>query len=538
MDCAVGALASGAPRSPRSASPATVQATLQISHCRSTACPQTRTVESPQRPRHAIGSAAAFRPSAKQYALHPLEKALMLTVIALLVFLPWALGGMKLWAQQIGFGLAALAFVLSLIPRTYDDRYHAGGDLRLHMGPKLRRFPIFWLGLVYFAIIVIQILNPAWTYRASAAGWWLEGRDYIEWLPHGIEGTPFAKMNGWRTLLIQGGAWLLVCALWVGITRRKTARVILSAIAANGLVLALVVLLQRLIGNDKQLWILPPSSTYFAGPFVYKNHAGEYLCLIVALCVGLAWWHTTKAERELSKSHPGLVYPIGALAVAAGQMLTYARAATAVTVAFLFAVALGFGVKFFFKKRGGTPPLVTAATTLLCVSFLGIALFSLDTEEVWRRFQNLAKADRTLSIEHRQLATKATMDMASESTTFGHGAGSFRFLFPRYQQQYSSIYLEGPRRLFWEYAHNDYAQFIAEMGLVGAALAMLVVLAIVIATWQVNLVSQFGLLLMLGGPALVAATAAVDFPLHNPAVLLTTAVVCAATLRWAQLSRR
>lgn len=70
----------------------------------------------------------------------------MLTVIALLVFLPWALGGMKLWAQQIGFGLAGLAFVLSLLPRTYDDRYHAGGDLRLHMGPKLRRFPIFWLG--------------------------------------------------------------------------------------------------------------------------------------------------------------------------------------------------------------------------------------------------------------------------------------------------------------------------------------------------------------------------------------------------------
>ena len=70
----------------------------------------------------------------------------MLTVIALLVFLPWALGGMRPWAQQIGFGLAGLAFVLSLLPRTYDDRYHAGGNLRLHMWPKLRRFPIFWLG--------------------------------------------------------------------------------------------------------------------------------------------------------------------------------------------------------------------------------------------------------------------------------------------------------------------------------------------------------------------------------------------------------
>lgn len=104
-------------------------------------------VESSHRPRHAIGSPAAFRPQAKEYALHPLEKSLAIVVIVLLVFLPWALGGMKLWAQQIAFGLAALAFVLALIPRTYDDRYHAGGNLRLYMWPKLLRFPIFWLGL-------------------------------------------------------------------------------------------------------------------------------------------------------------------------------------------------------------------------------------------------------------------------------------------------------------------------------------------------------------------------------------------------------
>lgn len=103
-------------------------------------------MESRHRSRLAVGSAAAFRPSAKHYALHPWEKALLLTAIALLGFLPWAFGGMKLWAQQVAFGLAALAFVLALIPRTYDDRYHAGGNLRLHMWPKLLRFPVFWLG--------------------------------------------------------------------------------------------------------------------------------------------------------------------------------------------------------------------------------------------------------------------------------------------------------------------------------------------------------------------------------------------------------
>lgn len=464
----------------------------------------------------------------------------MLTVIALLVFLPWALGGMRPWAQQIGFGLAVLAFVLSLIPRTYDDRYHAGGDLRLHMGPKLRRFPIFWLGLAYFAIIVIQILNPAWTYRASAAGWWLEGRDYIAWLPHGIEGTPFAKMNGWRTLLIQGGAWLLVCALWVGITRRATARIILSAIAANGLVLALVVLLQRLIGNGKQLWVLPPPSSYFAGPFVYKNHAGEYLCLIVALCVGLAWWHTRQAERHLQKSHPGMVWLLGAVLVVIGQFFCSARAATLISGAFLLVTLAAYGINTFFRDKGGPPRIVSAITAGLGLIVALVALTQMDTRPVITHFEQLRVMDgkaTPTSVEGRLATTEATLDMVQDSLIFGHGAGGFRHLFPLYQQYYPKLYSEHGRRLFWEYTHNDYVQLLAEMGLVGAILAVLVGLVILLAAWQVNLTSQVGLLLMLGGPALVAVTAAVDFPFHNPAVLSTTAAVCAATLRWAQLSR-
>ncbi len=506
-------------------------------------------MEPSHRPRHAIGSPAAFRPSAKQYALHPLEKALLGTAIALLIFLPWALGGMRPWAQQIAFGLAALAFVLSLIPRTYDDRYHAGGNLRLHMWPKLLRFPVLWLGAAYMILIVIQLLNPAWTYRSSSAGWWLEGKDYIEWLPHGIEGTPFAKMNGWRTLLIQGGAWLLVCALWVGITRRRTARIIATVIALNGLAVALVVILQRLTGAKKLLWLWDAPANYFAAGFVYKNHAGEFLCLILALCAGLAWWRARQAERHLEKSDPGMVWALCGLLVLVGQMFTFARAATALGAAFLVIFLLATGVRTFFRSRGGTPPIVTAATALLGIGLLAVALTQMNTDAVVKKFEKLLKEDQASSVGMRQSATRATMEMADDGLLLGHGAGGFRYIFPQYQQYHPEIWMsqrwDGKkkefvphRRLYWEYAHNDYAQFLAEMGLIGATLAGLGLVAILIAAWQVNLASQFGLLLMLGGPALVAATAAVDFPIHNPAILFTAAAVCAVTLRWAQLSRR
>jgi len=60
----------------------------------------------------------------------------------------------------------------------------------------------------------------------------------------------------------------------------------------------------------------------------------------------------------------------------------------------------------------------------------------------------------------------------------------------------------------------------------------------VVSALQVNRFGQPSLLLILGGPICVAATAAVDFPMHNPAVLFTTVAVVVLVLRWAQLSRR
>jgi hypothetical protein len=109
-----------------------------------------RGVDTSHRQRHTIGSPAAFRPQAKQYALHPLERGMVAVVIALLIFLPWALGGMKLWSQWTALALAALAFIIALVPRKYDDRYHAGGSVRLLPWPRLLRFPVFWLGLYIF----------------------------------------------------------------------------------------------------------------------------------------------------------------------------------------------------------------------------------------------------------------------------------------------------------------------------------------------------------------------------------------------------
>lgn len=467
--------------------------------------------------------------------LHPLEKALLLTALALLIFLPWALGGMRLWAQQIAFGLAALAFVLSLIPRTYDDRYHAGGNLRLHMWPKLLRFPVFWLGLAYFAIILIQIANPAWTYRSSSAGWWLEGRDYINWLPHGVEGTPFEKMNGWRTLLIQGGAWLLVCALWVGITRRRTLQFILVTLTLNAVALGILAAAQRFGGTNEIFWQIPSPNEIW-GTFFYRNHGGAWFNLAVAMACGLAAWYQLRALRSFAKSNPSAVLAFLAIFLGVIVIVSHSRGATLALVGLLGAFVVAYTVRHLTLPAYPRRRIIVAILASFFVVFASLGLRELKASRTWDRMEELFKG-REETVVVRQLATQATLEMWDRDRWFGQGAGSFRYVFPLYQQHHPQIYKLGNMVFFWEYAHNDYAQALAEVGWVGVAL-----LAAGLAWWLYALIKRgaHGNLLTIALVLGVIATcfhARVEFVFHCPAILYTAGAMFAIAVLWSERDR-
>lgn len=483
----------------------------------------------------------------KVYHLHGLEKALLIVLITQLVFLPWALGGMRLWAQYTAASLSLLALVIALVPRHYTDLHHAGANLRLIMWPKLLHFPFFWLGLLYFGYVLIQIYNPAWQFFRFGDGWAVMAIDHVTWLPHGVADAPIAMMNGWRVLLIQGSAWLLVCAMWVGLTRRKSIRVLLNVIALNGTGLALVVLLQRLTGTQKLFGIWDAPSSYFAGSFIYKNHAGAFFLLILATCLGLAWWHMVRAERELRKSHPGMIYVFLSLIVFIALAFTYARAASILGATLLLLAGLGYGWRLIFHRSGATHPLVSTITALLGIGFLTLCVVSFNTDSIWQRFARLTKEDAFTSITSRRIARQATLELAQSSLWFGHGAGNFRYVFPQTQQNHPEIWRRRfynrqgtaytEKRIFWEYAHNDYAQLLAELGLIGAVFFCGTVLLILGAARRNALWRQPFLLLLLAGPLFVAFSAWTDFPTHNPAILVGVCAITALTLRWATLAR-
>lgn len=477
----------------------------------------------------------SFRSKPGRKKIHALEVALIVVVALQLVFLPWALGGMKAWSQWISLGLSALAFVISLVPRLYAD---AGPDrvpFKLYTWPKLRRFPIFWLGLLLFAYILTQTQNPAWIYASDARGWWLRAVEYKTWAPTGVD-VPFAWWGPWRMLVIYGAVWLTVCASWIGFTRRRSLQILLAVLAGNAFALAILGLAQRALESNKMFFLFKAEVYYFVASFIYKNHAGAYFNLLLALCAGLSWWHYERAQRRLDKSSPSGVFAFFGTAAAMIVFLSYSRMATLLMAAMLLTLIGLFVWRHFFRVESERRNWWLLVTLVLLVGGFGrIGVGSVKTSRVIESFEALSHQGAFEPGNYRFQAARATWDMAKDKLVLGWGSGSWRFVFPKYQQHYPSIYMNQGKRVYWEHAHNDYLELLSEFGIVGclifvAGLGYAGIRLLRLHAWQNPLACCVVL-----GVLVTAAHSVVDFQFFNPAILTTWCVLLFLSIRWLEM---
>ena len=472
----------------------------------------------------------AFRGERARLPLHRAECQLIVVLAAHLCFLPWALGTMHVWSQWVSFGLAIFELGLALRARSHEERE------RRRPLSQLLHFPVFWIGLLFLVYLAIQGLNPSLRYTRTEVSWWLESVKNIPWLPTSIE-APFETSNPWRQLVIYGSSWMVACSAWVGLTRRRSWRILLVVLATNAVALGAVLLIQRAAGDGR----LPGPLGEFTersdltATFVYHNHAGTYLGLMTFAAVALATWGYDQGVRTQKKSTPAAALALLALFLVGSVLFTLSRGASIVLAGMLSAFALWAYMRHRLRPVDvGSDSRVTIVLSVFFVAFVLFIVRSIDFSSVYNRFDALIQGRSAgFSVHSRMEAREAGLALLEDHGLRGLGSGGFRHLFPEYVCRYPDIYERG--HLFWEHVHNDWLEFPIELGLAG-----MLILAAMAGYWLTLLfrsraVWHSSMVPILFGCLGTLLHAWIDFPFQCPAILVTWCFLVTMACRYLSL---
>ena len=494
--------------------------------------------------------------------LHPLEKWFLGITIVQLLFLPWAFGTMHAWSQVTSLALSVVGMGLALWPRVYEGelavplRFEGAeaaksqgpsgkgesfkrhtpypSALRIVPWPRLVRFPLFWLGLALLGYVALQAMNPSWLWERNATTWWLRRVTDADWLPTSVD-SPFGRFNAWRAFIIYAATWLTLCALWIGITRRRSMQILLGSLVGNAVILSLVGFAHRASGETKVLWLQDfPGAASFAS-FIYQNHAGGYFSLVSFVALGLAVWHFFEGRKRMARSTPAALWLVASMLLVFAVIFSLSRGAIISLVVFGGAAVMALLLlRFMSATQSTTAPIVAVLVALMILVTLGFMVRNIDFSAVLYRFEQLSKLQANdPSYVGRKLARESASQMYGDHWVRGVGAGGFRYLFPEYIRDKPLIYERG--QFFWEHAHNDWLEIPIELGLAGV---LLLAGAVGWLGWKWG---RFGglrhpLALMIAlGAGQILAHALIDFPFQCPAILVTWWALMIVSLRWLEL---
>jgi len=342
--------------------------------------------------------------------------------------------------------------------------------------------------------------------------------------------------------------------VWRFMKSRRLIRKLLLMIVLNGTLLAIAGTLQKLSyvpgERVKEIWGLwdAPEPRYFFSSFTYKNHWSAFSLLCLGGAVSLAWREIVRKGAIAYRHAEFGICSVAFLLIGITIPLSGSRSGIILFLIFLtlLAISLGWIVtkRFDFSKRlvafGGTA--FTFFTLMGAIVWFG---FNLDretkSEAVGNTLQQWDKFQKG-SPPMRYYLWKDTFKMFLDKPVFGHGLGSFRSLHPLYQSaEYKSERESGVasahRKLkpLTEHSHNDFLQYLAEVGVVGTVLLLLVP---VLGIWQnrkclFSISPDWALVVCI----LFAIYAFVDFPTRTPACLLLLSLMMSLVFKRASLEK-
>ncbi len=455
-------------------------------------------------------------------------------LLALLVGSPLPAASVEAWPVlviELAVALMAAAYIL------LDEK----PALNPHLATILRPLRFFAAG--FFGFVALQVLPlPAGLVRLISPG----SFEFQKLYSPAFGRMKFMSLSIAPSATLREGLFLATCFL-LGFLVLKTVgrgrqiRTLIMVLVGSGVFQALYGLFELSRDEPRILFykkMFSPESV--TGTFVNRNNLSGYLEMIIPLAIGLAIARMNlltfgvKGFREkillwTSKGVLSNVLILAAVVVMSlGVVFSNSRSGLVVLffIVFLF---LGFSVMDY--SRTGYRQLwvgKTVRATFLVVTALAVWI------GVGSTIQRFAVDD--LLREDRPLYWANTAGIVADFPLFGTGLGTFASAYNAYEKR-------GGTEMQLDHAHNDYLEYLAELGVAGAGLLFAAVLYLAVRAflaWRRRRNTE-ARGLALGGIASLAGIAVhsvTDFNLHIPANMVLFTVVLCLTLVMAYYRKR
>jgi O-antigen ligase len=360
-------------------------------------------------------------PSREGQAAGSLFQALARLVLVLtLCAAPWAFGAVEPWAWGI---LTALVFLALLL-------WALGGCLRGTI--RISWTPLYWPFLVFLLLAVVQwSANSTFDRVATRESALKIITDFVIFFLAG-QLLSTQPENG-RAL-----GWFGLVAL-----------ALTSAIS-------ILAMAQQLTGTRAIYWTLTPPLGWIFGPYVNHNHYGGLLEMLIPLSVGYV---LSRPAYSLSRVLLWILVGIALISV-------WASASRGASVAVLVE-GVFMGILLIWNRRHiawrGSLLLIVGAVVVSAGIFVWMVQSGRSSGRGWTVFQSDQNLEVTMKDRFR--GGIIALRMAREHPLTGIGLGCFEYVFPSYADFATDQY--------WNHAHDDYAEAVAETGIPGGVLILI-----------------------------------------------------------------
>jgi O-antigen ligase len=411
------------------------------------------------------------------------DDVLLYGTFGLLMFGPLAFGAVEPWSMLLMEVGATALFLLWLSKQVLQSEL------------KIRWNPVFLPMSAFGLLIVAQLVLRRSAYPHDSAA---EALTYC--------------------------AYGMLCFLASQVLLRGAqARKLAMVLCVYGTALAVFALLQGISSNGKLYWLREPRmGGWIYGPYVNHNHYAGLMEMLtpMALIVALT---------RLAPDRARLVAAAAAAVMAGTIFLSGSRAGMLAIAAELIVLA----VLLAQQKRG----LRTALGIGLFLAIVLTLLIWVGGPELKKRLPTLGTGHGDLSGDIRFGINRDGLRMFLQRPILGWGLGTFPVVYPEFRSFYTNFFVNA--------AHNDYLQLLVEMGLLGFATMVWLLLVVYraaakkLSNWTGDISGAVALACLLGLSGLLVHSA-FDFNLQIPANAALFYVLCtvAASEPFAQTARK